>query len=113
MGDIRVAGLIIDKALSMLMVILARGQGSGRVERQVCLGGLFPLCLCGIVALCFFLFGLWPRSAVVLLFSRLRRNANLAGGFAGRPCLSFFLVWFVSCHCHALLYSLDIVFVLI
>ena len=59
-----------------------------------------------------FLFGLWPRSAVVLLFSRLRQNVNLAGGFAGRPCLSFSLVWFVYCHCHALLYSLDIVFVL-
>ena len=59
-----------------------------------------------------FLFGLWPRSAVVLLFSPLRRNANLAGGFAGRPCLSCFLVWFNYCHCHALLYSLDVVFVL-
>ena len=67
MGDIRVAGLIIDKALSMLMVILARGQGSGRVERQVCLGGLFPLCLCGIVALCFFF--VWALAPVCCCFA--------------------------------------------
>ena len=36
------------------------------------------------VGVCLFLFGLWPRSAVASpLFAW--RNANLAGGFAGRP----------------------------
>ena len=55
-------------------------------------------CLC-------FLFGLWPRSAVALLFL-VRRNANLAGGFAGRPVLVlfFFCVLFATA---AFLYSLD------
>ena len=59
-----------------------------RLHESDGIGGLFPL---------------WLRSAVVLLFSHLRRNANLAGGFAGRPCLWFSLVWFAYCHCHALL----------
>ena len=60
-------------------------------------------------------FFVWALAPVCCCFavSLLRRNANLAGGFAGRPCLSFFLVWSVYCHCHAFLYSLDIVFVLI
>ena len=69
--------------------------------------------LSAFVALCFFF--VWALAPVCCCFavSLLRRNANLAGGFAGRPCLSFFLVWSVYCHCHAFLYSLDIVFVLI
>jgi hypothetical protein len=54
-------------------------------------GDFFPLCLCGIVGVV--LFGLWPRSAVASLFL-VRRNANLAGGFAGRPVFVFSLVWF-------------------
>ena len=90
MGDIRVAGLIIDKALSMLMVILARGQGSGRVERQVCLGGLFPLCLCGIVALCFFF--VWALAPVCCCFAvfALEKKRKSGWGICG---LSVFVVF--------------------